>query len=122
MKKLLLLLFIATSPFTISHIKAQQKNITSQTASAAKGYTVLNADEKVKIYKYVHGAHSPKEADKYGPKYFFTNESNNVLTALTIDNLKKAFPTNHPFHDALDANFKQDAELINYDNFQKCIK
>ena len=122
MKSLLLLLFIAIGPFTISHLSAQQKDITAKTALTTKGYTVLNPKEAIKIYKYVHGSHSPKETEKYAPKYFFTTESSDVLTELTKDNLKKAFPTNHSFHDALDANFKEDADLTNYDSFHKMYK
>ena len=37
-------------------------------------------------------------------------------------NLKNAFPENHGFHDALDTNFKEDTELINYDAFHKMYK
>ena len=35
---------------------------------------------------------------------------------------KKAFPDNHAFHDALDVNFKEDKELISYDDFHKLYK
>ena len=64
----------------------------------------------------------PKEAEKYAPKYFFVSGSTDVLQELTKENLKKAFPDNHPFHDALDENFKEDKELINYDSFHKMYK
>jgi hypothetical protein len=37
-------------------------------------------------------------------------------------NLKAAFPTNHKFHDELDANFKSDKELTAYDSFHKMYK
>jgi len=122
MKKLLLVLFIAIGTFIVSNTMAQQKDVTSKTAIASKGYTVLNPGETIKIYKYVHAAHSPKDTEKYAPKYFFTTASQDVLTELTKDNLKKAFSTDHAFHDALDANFKLDGELINYDNFHKMYK
>ncbi|MEJ7738309.1 MAG: hypothetical protein WKF97_12845 [Chitinophagaceae bacterium] len=122
MKKLLLLVLLAIGPFTISQVIAQKDSITSMTATVSKGYTVLNSVEPIVIYKYMHRAHSPKEAEKYGPKYFFTTKSSDVLKKLTKENLKKSFPTDHAFHDALDANFKQDAELINYDDFHKMYK
>ena len=101
---------------------AQKGIITSATASASKGYTVINPGENIIIYKYVHQAHSPKEAEKYVPKYFFTTKSSDVLEELTKANLKKAYPANHAFHDAIDANFNQDTELINYDDFHKMYK
>ncbi len=74
------------------------------------------------MYKYQHQAHAPKEAGKYLPKYFFTTASSDVLQPLTKDNVKKAFPENHAFHDALDATLKSDADLINYDTFHKMYK
>lgn len=41
---------------------------------------------------------------------------------LTMENLKKAFPDNHKFHDALTAQFKNDSELDAFDNFHKKSK
>ncbi len=101
---------------------AQKESLTSATATKEKGYTVINPGEPIIIYKYQHPSHSPKEAEKYAPKYFFTTSSSNVLQELTKMNLKKAFPNNHAFHDALDANFTEDKELISYDDFHKMYK
>ncbi|MDZ4710131.1 MAG: DUF305 domain-containing protein [Saprospiraceae bacterium] len=118
-------LFLLAGSFLIltqSCSSTQEATITSKTASTSKGYTVMNPGESIIIYKYEHLAHSAKEADKYGPKYFFTTASSDVLTPLTKMNLKKVFSTNHSFHDALDANFTKDEELINYDDFHKMYK
>ena len=41
---------------------------------------------------------------------------------LTMENLKKAFPDNHKFHDALTAQFKNDSELAAFDSFHKKSK
>lgn len=124
MKKTYFLLMLAGSLliFTQSCSVAQKGIITSKTATASKGYTVINPGEEIIIYKYLHPSHSPKEADKNVTKYFFTTKSSDVLKELTKVNLKKAFPTNHAFHDALDANFNQDGELINYDDFHRMYK
>lgn len=122
MKQLLSVAILAISLFATTFVMAQKENLTSKTATKAKGYTVLNAGEPVTIYKYQHASHSPKEAEKYGPKYFFTTTSSDELQPLTKTNLKKAFPENHPFHDALDATFKEDKELTLYDNFHKMYK
>ena len=121
MKKLFLLVALAIC-LLFTQAKAQQENVTSKTATASKGYTVLNKDGAIKIFKYQHWSHSPKEAEKYAPKYFFTTASSDVLQTLTKDNVKKAFPENHPFHDALDATLKSDDELIQYDTFHKMYK
>jgi hypothetical protein len=55
-------------------------------------------------------------------EYFFSKNANDDLHLLTIENLKNAFPNNHHFHYALDANFKSDNDLIAYDRFQKTYK
>lgn len=52
---------------------------------------------------------------------FFTQPAD-VLQDLTKENLKKAFPENHIFHDAQDANFKEDKDLTAYDKFYKMYK
>lgn len=124
MKKIfsILLLAVALFTFTQAQAQAQKEEVTTKTATKKKGYTIINKGEPIIIYKYVHRAHSPKEAEKYAPKYFFVAGSSNVLQALTKANLKKTFPDNHAFHDALDANFREDRELVNYDDFHKMYK
>jgi len=122
MKKLASLVLITIALFSTSTAMAQE-SITSASATKEKGYTVINSNEGlVTIYKYQHPSHSPKEAEKYAPKYFFTTSSSDVLQPLTKNDLKKAFPNNHKFHDALDAQFKSDDGLNVYDNFHKMYK
>jgi len=122
MKKLLTLTLLFLSLGVMVNVKAQNQELTSATATKDKGYTVLNAREAIVIYKYQHASHSPRETEKYAPKYFFTTPASNQLKELSKDNLKKAFPNAHGFHDALDANFKEDKELIAYDAFHKIYK
>lgn len=122
MKKLVSMVFLTISVFAVSTVMAQKESLNSTTATKEKGYTVINPGESITVYKYVHAAHSPKEAEKYAPKYFFTTGSSDVLQELSKKNLKKAFPNDHAFHDALDANFKEDKELISYDEFHKMYK
>lgn len=123
MKKNLFFLMLAGSLLAFSQNSvAQQKEVTAKTATKKNGYTILNASERVVLYKYEHKAHPPKAAEKYPIMYFFTTTASNVLQPLTKANLKKTFPENHPFHDALDENFKEDGELVAYDNFHKMYK
>ena len=87
-----------------------------------KTYEILNPGEAILIYVYQHPAHSPKEVTKYVPMYFFSKDAVAVPQALTKANLKAAIPNNHKFHDALDAQFKDDDELYTYDSFHKMYK
>ena len=122
MKKLFVLVLTTIGSFATSAAMAQKDSITFLTATLSNGYTVLNAGEPILIYKYSHRTHSSKEAKKYSFKYFFTTKSTDVLKELTKANLKKAFPSDHAFHDGLDANFNRDEELIYYDDFHKMYK
>ena len=124
MKKLFIMLTIAGGLLVVTaqDSAAQKDRLTTKTATKKMGYTVLNPGEVITVYKYVHAAHSPKETEKYAPKYFFVTKASDVLQPLTKTNLKKAFPENHTFHDGLDANFKEDKELASYDDFHKMYK
>jgi hypothetical protein len=122
MKKLFPIVLLAIGLLTVSHATAQKEKLTTKTATKSNGYSITNPGDPITIYKYVHAAHSPKETEKYAPKYYFVTKSSDVLQVLSKENLKKAFPENHAFHDALDVNFKEDAELINYDSFHKMYK
>ena len=87
-----------------------------------KEYKVLNPGEALLIYMYQHPAHVSKEASRYSPMYFFSTDAASAPQELTKSNLKSAFPDNHKFHDALDAQFKTDADLSSYDSFHKMYK
>lgn len=87
-----------------------------------KEYKILNPGAGLLIYVYTHTSHSPKEAGKYPPIYYFSTDASSAPQSLTKANLKAAFPDNHKFHDALDAQFKTDKELHDYDRFHKMYK
>jgi hypothetical protein len=55
-------------------------------------------------------------------KWFFSVGPEGEVFPLTIENLKKAFPANHGFHDLLDMTFKGDADLTRYDKFHSMFK
>ena len=55
-------------------------------------------------------------------EYFFSVGAAGQIVPLTRPNLKRAFPDNHGFHDALDQTFRADAELVQYDDFHKMFK
>jgi hypothetical protein len=87
-----------------------------------KEYRVLNPGDTLLIYVYKHPSHSPKETEKYPPMYYFSTHASSAPQSLTKANLKAAFPDSHKFHDALDAQFKSDKELHDYDRFHKMYR
>ena len=44
------------------------------------------------------------------------------MEELSKANLMNAFPNNHKFHDMLDAQFKNEADIASYDSFHKMYK
>jgi len=54
--------------------------------------------------------------------YYFSKGGNKDIKVLTLMNLKATFPENHKLHDAIDAQFKTDASLSEYDQFHKHYK
>lgn len=53
---------------------------------------------------------------------FFAVTGEGKPIPLTTENLKKAFPENHKFHDALSAQFANEKDLMVYDSFHKKTK
>jgi len=82
-------------------------------------YVILNPTEEILLYKHIIEASKNQKAAIH---YYFSLSGNGEVQTLTLTNLKKAFPDNHKFHDALDAEFKSDDELVTYDSFHKTYK
>ena len=56
------------------------------------------------------------------PVYSFSVGPDGPLLPLTLEDLKRAFPENHRFHDSLDLTFPGGRELAQYDEFHKMFK
>jgi hypothetical protein len=54
--------------------------------------------------------------------YYFSKEGSSEIKELSLLNIKAAYPDNHMLHDAIDAQFKSDASLNEYDQFHKNYK
>lgn len=79
-------------------------------------YQILEAGGVLLYSAYLHvGRRSVR-------RYFFSNGADGQVLRLTRDNLKRAFPDNHRFHDALDQTFKRDDDLIQFDDFHRQFK
>ncbi len=55
-------------------------------------------------------------------EYYFSVGATGEIQALTLENLKRAFPDNHLFHDSIDATFGTGQKLEGYDEFHKMFK
>jgi diadenosine tetraphosphate (Ap4A) HIT family hydrolase len=88
--------------------------------SGNKDYLVMNPNEVILLYK-VEVLQTKAQSTKVYT-YYFSKDAASSLQDLTMANLKAAFPTNHKFHDELDANFKSDKDLTAYDSFHKMYK
>ena len=87
-------------------------------------YQILE-NRDVSIYAREVPARNPKDTSRglsTSRVYFFSVRAAGQVLPLTIQNLKRAFPNSHAFHDALDATFHTDDELVQYDTFHKMFK
>ena len=62
-----------------------------------------------------------EEPNNYATFHFSLNLNSPILP-LNLDNLKRAFPENHQFHDLLDANFSGGQPVSSFDNFHGTYK
>ena len=52
-------------------------------------------------------------------KYYYSISGKDKIIPLTIHNLKKSFPGKDVFHNFLDAQFRNDADLVSYNEIEK---
>jgi hypothetical protein len=83
-------------------------------------YTFLNPGEYILLYKVVENPCSKGDISR--TKYYFSKSAGGDIEALTVANLKAAFPDNDKFTDAVEVEFRGEADLCAYDNTHKCYK
>jgi hypothetical protein len=83
-------------------------------------YQILETRELYIYAREVYVSHGRGRHTVRG--YFFSTGAEGSVLALTRENLKKAFPANQRFHDALDAAFGAKQKLSEYDESQKMFK
>ncbi|MBK5272926.1 MAG: hypothetical protein JJE22_18150 [Bacteroidia bacterium] len=96
MKKLFSFLLLSVGILAAPQIMAQ-KILTSKTVIVPIGYSIVDRNEKMTIYKYLPVADSTRRTENHVSKYFFTTPASDVLQPMTLANLKKAFPKKQPF-------------------------
>lgn len=123
-------------PFRYGKVKVNDGNKTLLLdKSEVYGYRKDNQDYRIignNAYKVLDAAHFPiysrvVETSKgkgriSETKYYFSAGAGSELQPLTIVNLKRAFPDNNKFHELLDLQFRNDQELVWYDDFSKVYK
>jgi hypothetical protein len=80
---------------------------------------VKNPKEEIQIYLW----QMPPAGISAGRKeYYFSKDYQSDLVLLTRENLKKAFPDNHKFHDLIDSHFNSDEALTWFDDYHGLYK
>ena len=82
-------------------------------------YIIVNPKEPILIYQEVI---HPVAKNPGKTIFHFSKDAESEIELLTLQNLKAAFPDNHKFHDALDAEISSDLKLADYDTYHKMFK
>ena len=85
-------------------------------------YKIVDSAGFYLYYRYVQYEHTKGKGLIKMDEYFFSRDSNSDIQLLTIDNLKRAYPENHRFHYDIDAHFRSDRELMEYDPYIQMYK
>jgi len=85
-------------------------------------YQIIDTTEFYLYYRYQQVEKVKGKGLVKTDEYFFSKDGGSPIQMLTAENLKRAFPDNHPFHYAIDSHFRTDQELISYDSFSGCYK
>lgn len=81
-----------------------------------RSYRILNPGEPIILYKYGEPQTDPiKNPPVQMNRYYFSTDASLSPLNLTRANLKKAFPDNLKFHQAIDRTFRSDDELDRFD-------
>jgi hypothetical protein len=83
-------------------------------------YQILESKD---LYIYVYESHVSHGKGSYADlEYYFSAGAEGPVLALTKEDLKKSFPDNQRFHEALDAVFGPKKKLSEYDKTHKMFK
>ena len=86
-----------------------------------KSLKILSRGDGMLLYTY-RAPKDGKGATQYTSMYYFSKDVASTPELLTKENVKAAYPDNHKFHDAVDATFKDDGALAEYDSFHHMYK
>ena len=85
-------------------------------------YRVVDTAGFYLYYRYIQFEQIPGKGLIKMDEYYFSKDSNSDIQLLTIENVKRAYPENHRFHYDIDAHFRSDRELMEYDPYTQMYK
>jgi hypothetical protein len=116
----LILIFFSFKTLTANDIRAvDNKNCR---VYDKKYYQILDTAAFYLYYRYGNKDKPKGEGLIKKADYYFSRDAVSPIELLTKDNLKRTFRDNLPFHYAIDAEFRNDQELIAYDTYCGCYK
>ena len=83
-------------------------------------YTILNPKESILLYQKTSG--SGLKGSPIMSNYFFSKDAASDILPLNLQNLERVFTDNKSFSHTIEMYFKNDTELIDYDNIHKIYK
>jgi hypothetical protein len=87
-----------------------------------ESYLILDTAAFCLYYRYESEEKTKGKELVKTEEYFFSKDAQSPIQLLTADNLKRTFPDNLPFHYAIDAEFRNNKDLIAYDSYCGCYK
>ena len=81
-------------------------------------FTVVHAPP-LYLYRHEYQVRRGKGGSLPAADHAFSTTSADSVRPLTLEALKRAYPSNHRFHDLLDLAFRDDEDLMRYDEFHQ---
>jgi hypothetical protein len=85
-------------------------------------YQIIDTSCFIIYYRLKQTEKIPGKGVLWVGQYYFSKMPDDQMIELTTNNLKRSFPCNNRFHYALDAYFKSDKQLMEYDSYLKQYK
>ncbi len=83
-------------------------------------YAIINPDETILLYRVLAAGKTKYEAETYG--YYFSKDAASPVLPLRMGELERSFSDNNVFVDFLEVHFKNDGELLEFDQNHKMYK
>jgi hypothetical protein len=116
----LALIFVSFKTYNANRIQAVDKK--NFRVYDKKSYQILDTAAFYLYYRYGNKDKPKGEGLIKKAEYYFSKDATSPIELLTKDNLEGTFRDNLSFRYAMDAEFRNDQELIAYDTYCGCYK